>query len=183
MLVAPAPAPNRMEGRHCCTPCVGTMLSVSRPCWVSGSRGWLCRILRAREGSELYLNSSWMDSHCLLFPEDGSGDRRWSDSIGVCLPGSSTYTLCASGTLEWGDAIGHILWRAQALSKAMQTTSRLVAASCGAVTGPPEPRCSTCFVLQPEELISPPRLTLATPRWTSLWPWDTGKVGLRHTGH
>ncbi|XP_046527363.1 DNA-binding protein RFXANK isoform X4 [Equus quagga] len=30
----------------------------------------------------------------------------------------------------------------------------------------------------PEELISPPRLTLATPRWTSLWPWDTGKSNL-----
>ncbi|XP_070102815.1 DNA-binding protein RFXANK isoform X3 [Equus przewalskii] len=31
----------------------------------------------------------------------------------------------------------------------------------------------------PEELISPPRLTLATPRWTSLWPWDTGKCNKR----
>ncbi|XP_019819343.2 DNA-binding protein RFXANK isoform X1 [Bos indicus] len=27
----------------------------------------------------------------------------------------------------------------------------------------------------PEELISPLRQTPATPRWTSLWPWDIGK--------
>uniref|UniRef100_A0A8C2NV99 Regulatory factor X associated ankyrin containing protein n=1 Tax=Capra hircus TaxID=9925 RepID=A0A8C2NV99_CAPHI len=32
----------------------------------------------------------------------------------------------------------------------------------------------------PEELISPLRQTPATPRWTSPWPWDIGKVGLRH---
>ncbi|XP_014637188.1 PREDICTED: DNA-binding protein RFXANK isoform X2 [Ceratotherium simum simum] len=31
----------------------------------------------------------------------------------------------------------------------------------------------------PEELISPQRPTPATPQWTSLWPWDTGKCSRR----
>lgn len=102
---------NRMEVRYCCTSCVGIMLSVSRFCWVSGSRGWFCRILRVREGFEFYLNSFWMDSYCLFFLEDGFGDRRWSDSIGVCLFGSSIYIFCVLGILEWGDVIGYFFWR------------------------------------------------------------------------
>ncbi|PNI50320.1 RFXANK isoform 6, partial [Pan troglodytes] len=32
----------------------------------------------------------------------------------------------------------------------------------------------------PEALTSPPKPTLATPRWTLPWPWDTGKVIENH---
>nr|XP_045235395.1 DNA-binding protein RFXANK isoform X9 [Macaca fascicularis] len=31
----------------------------------------------------------------------------------------------------------------------------------------------------PAVLTSPPKPTLATPRWTLPWPWDTGKAGVR----
>lgn len=62
----------------------------------------------------------------------------------------------------------------------LQETEAGGALSEGSLPAPsPSPPCSA---LQPVALISPPRPTLATPRWTSPWPWDIGKVGLRHGG-
>lgn len=91
-------------------------------------------------------------------------------------------------------SIGHILGRAQALIQGYTGNWKTWGCIIGGhwTSGPaphsglPTPRpstpCSTCCASQPEELISPLRLTLATPQWTLLWLWDTGKVSLRYTG-
>lgn len=42
----------------------------------------------------------------------------------------------------------------------------------------PSPVPNACSALQPGALTSPQRPTLATPQWTSQWPWDSAKVGL-----
>ncbi|XP_004873477.1 DNA-binding protein RFXANK isoform X2 [Heterocephalus glaber] len=46
---------------------------------------------------------------------------------------------------------------------------------CPGPTEHASPTPSACSALQPEVRILPRRLTQATPQWTSLWPWDTGK--------
>lgn len=51
---------------------------------------------------------------------------------------------------------------------------------CGgtSVLQSPSPVPNACSALQPGALTSPQRPTLATPQWTSQWPWDSAKVGL-----
>ena len=116
----------------------------------------------------------------------GTGGGR--NSTGVWLTGLSTHTLYTSEPLEVEIPVATFT-RGQALVQGHTATSRPVAA-WWVVPAPPHPTQvpgpqpsllrSTCSALQPEELISPPRQTPATPRWTSPWPWDIGKVGLRH---